>query len=75
MFLQQHHNVNKYNCTLVPGRDGNKINDQCYRCHKWGDFAFNLPNNNNNDQRQEQGRGKIVTILFQVIVGSIINEY
>ena len=75
MFLQQHQNGNKYNCKLVPGRDGNKINAQCYGCHKWRDFAFNLPINNNNDQRQGQGRGKIVTILFQVSVGFIINEY
>ena len=75
MFLQHHHIVNKYNSTLVTGWDGNKINAQCYGCHKWGDFAFNLPNNNNNYQRQEQGRGKIVTILFQVIVAFIINEY
>ena len=52
MFLQQHHNVDKYNRTLGPGQDGNKINAQCYGCQKWGDFAFNFSNNNNNDQRQ-----------------------
>ena len=44
--------VKKYNCMLVAGQDINTFNAQCYGFQEWGHIDFNIPNNNNNDQRQ-----------------------